>query len=133
MSGAIAITRLGLTAWELRSAAARSGDARAARRMLAIALVLEGTERREAAESCGMDRQTLRDWVNRYNTEGLAGLADRRAKPEPRRLDASEVAELAERVEAGPDLAMDEVVRWRWEHLRRGIAERWGVVLQSGR
>ena len=22
-----------------------------------------------AARSCGMDRQTLRDWVHRYNTE----------------------------------------------------------------
>jgi transposase len=24
-----------------------------------------------------MDRQTLRDWVHRYNDEGLAGLRDR--------------------------------------------------------
>jgi len=33
--------------------------------MLAIALVMEGQSRREAAESCGRDRQTLRDWVIR--------------------------------------------------------------------
>ncbi|WP_371931087.1 helix-turn-helix domain-containing protein [Roseovarius sp. MMSF_3281] len=35
--------------------------------MLAIALVLEGTSRKAAAESCGVERQTLRDWVHRYN------------------------------------------------------------------
>ncbi len=45
--------------------------------MLAIALVLEGSDRKGAAETCGMDRQTLRDWVHRYNAEGLAGLTNR--------------------------------------------------------
>ena len=56
----IAITRTELTASELRTAAGRTKDARAARRMLAIALVLEGADRTTAAETCGMDRQTLR-------------------------------------------------------------------------
>ena len=56
----IAITRRDLTAVALRAAAGRTKDARAARRMLAIALVLEGADRATAAETCGMDRQTLR-------------------------------------------------------------------------
>ena len=73
----VEITRTELSAAELRRAAARSRDADAARRMLALALVLEGKSRKEAAESCGMDRQTLRDWVIRYNDKGLAGLSDR--------------------------------------------------------
>ncbi|WP_378395563.1 helix-turn-helix domain-containing protein, partial [Rhodoplanes sp. P11] len=59
----ITITRNDLTATQLRRGAARSRDANAARRMLALALVLEGKSRSEAASSCGMDRQTLRDWV----------------------------------------------------------------------
>ena len=99
--------------------------------MLAIALVLEGTDRRAAAETCGMDRQTLRDWVHRYNAEGLAGLVDRRAKSQPRRLDAGQVAELAGWVDAGPDPATDGVVRWRRQDLRRRIAERFGVELHE--
>ena len=45
-----------------------------ARRILALALVLEGKSRGEAAISCGMDRQILCDWVHRYNAEGLVGL-----------------------------------------------------------
>ena len=56
----IAITRKELTAAQLRAAAGKTKDARAARRMLAIALVLEGAPRRTAAATCGMDRQTLR-------------------------------------------------------------------------
>ena len=59
---AVAITRTELSGRELRVAAAKAKDAKAARRMPAIALVLEGVDRKTAAESCGMDRQTLRDW-----------------------------------------------------------------------
>ena len=71
----IAITRTGLDAAGFRSAAAREKDAAASRRMLALALVLEGRTRTEAAQAAGMDRQTLRDWVHRYNEAGLAGRA----------------------------------------------------------
>src|SRR5215211_7894709 len=63
---AVAITRTELPAADLRRKAARTRDAKAARRMLAIALVLEGRPRGEAAAQCGMDRQALRDWVHRY-------------------------------------------------------------------
>ena len=56
---AIEITRQELTSAELRAAAGKVKDSRAARRMLAIALVLEGADRTSAATTCGMDRQTL--------------------------------------------------------------------------
>ena len=59
MSG-IEIIRLDLTSSDLRKAAGKNRDAKASRRMLALALVLEGVDRTRAAESCGMDRQTLR-------------------------------------------------------------------------
>ncbi len=61
MGAAVAITRLDLTAGELRKAARKEKNGTAARRILALALVLEGSDRKKAAESCGMDRQTLRD------------------------------------------------------------------------
>ena len=66
----VAVTRKELGAGELRREAGRCRDARAARRMLALALVLEGSSREEAARAAGMDRQTLRDWVHRCNAEG---------------------------------------------------------------
>src|SRR5689334_15824242 len=113
----VAVTRKEPGAVELRREAARCRDARAARRMLALALVLEGASRAEAARAAGMDRQTLRDWVRRYNEEGLAGLRDRR-RPGPRpRLtpeqEAEQEAELATAVERGPDPDRDGVVGWR--------------------
>lgn len=131
MSAAVRITRTGLTAAELRRAAGKSRDARAARRMLAIALVLEGVDRKTAAETCGMDRQTLRDWVHRYNADGLAGLANRPGGARARRLDAGQMAELASWVEAGPDPAVDGVVRWRRRDLERRIADRFGVEVHE--
>ena len=76
---AIEITRDDMTAAELWAASGKAEDALSARRMLAIALVLDGIDRRTAARSCGMDRQTLRDWVHRYNAEDLAGLVNRKA------------------------------------------------------
>src|SRR5690242_11828422 len=63
----VAVTRKEPGAAELRREAGRCRDAKAARRMLALALVLEGASREAAARCAGMDRQTLRDWVHRYN------------------------------------------------------------------
>lgn len=127
---AVAITRMELDAAGLRRAAARERDASASRRMLALALVLEGRPRTEAARLAGMDRQTLRDWVHRYNAEGLAGLRDRVEGRGPKpRLTPGQVAEIAEWVRRGPDPAADRVVRWRRADLARAIAARFGVVL----
>ena len=102
----------------------------AARRMLALALVLEGISRGEAAQAAGMDRQTLRDWVHRYNEQGLAGLWDKQGKTGPKPLLSPEQeAEIAKWVRRGPDLAEHGVVRWRRADLARAIAARFGVVL----
>jgi transposase len=92
---AISITRKDHTAGALRFEASRARDGGSARRMLALALVLEGRSRTEAAISCGMDRQTLRDWVHRYNAEGLTGLLDRPRSGRRPRLTAAQEIELA--------------------------------------
>src|SRR5262245_38063579 len=52
--------RTDYTAGEVRRFAQRAKDAAQARRLLAIAAVLEGASREEAAKIGGMDRQTLR-------------------------------------------------------------------------
>ena len=127
----ISITRGELTAADLRAASGRTKDARAARRMLAIALVLEGVDRATAAKTCGMDRQTLRDWVHRYNSEGLAGLANRKVPHRPRRLTPEQMMTLAAWVEAGPDAETDGVVRWRRRDLQHRIEAAFGVTLHE--
>ena len=128
----VAITRLDLSVVDLRQAAARTQDATVARRMLAIALVLEGSSRAEAAQTCAMDRQTLRDWVHRYNVSGLDGLSDqlRRNGPLPR-LSAEQQAEVAGWVDQGADLGRDGVVRWRRVDLQQRIRQNFGVDLHE--
>lgn len=128
---AIEIERKEHTAEELRRLACRVSDPDQARRMLAIALVMEGSDRTTAARSCGMDRQTLRDWVHRYNAEGVAGLVDRPRPGRPPRLTAAEVEALVEVVEAGPDVAVHGVVRWRCVDLQGVVAERFAVALSE--
>ena len=127
---AVAITRADHDAAGLRAAAGRSLDGAAARRMLALALVLDGHARSEAARLCGMDRQTLRDWVHRDNKEGLAGLSTRPHGGGPRRLLSGEQeAAVAALVRSGPDRAMHGVVRWRRVDLAAVIEKRFGVTL----
>jgi len=128
----VSITRQDYTASDLRSEAARSKDAAYARRTLGLALVLEGVPRKTAAVSCGMDRQTLRDWVHRYNAEGLAGLCNRPHAGGPVcKLNETQTAELAGWVRSGPNLEEDQVVRWRLKDLQHRIAERFQVTLHE--
>lgn len=129
---AVAITRLDLAASDLRQEASRTRDACVVRRLLAIALVLEGCSREDAAESCGMDRQTLRDWVHRYNDEGIAGLSNRahRNGPAPR-LTSEQEAELIRWIEHGPDLERDGVVRWRRVDLRARIEQEFSICFHE--
>jgi transposase len=98
--------------------------------MLALALVMEGVSRGYAAHACGMDRQTLRDWVHRYNADGLSRLADRWGDSGPkRRLSPTLEAGVAEQVRLGPDHARHGVVRW-WRIDLAGVIEaEYSVVL----
>jgi transposase len=130
MGAAVSITRFDLTASELRKAASEEKNSAAARRILALALVLDGLDRKTAAEACGMDRQTLRDWVHRYNAAGLAGLRNLKSPGRGSKLTAQQ-AELAALVEAGPDPAVHGVVRWRRVDLRDELQRRFGVALHE--
>ncbi len=112
----------------LRELAKRSRDPRQIRRLLALAAVYDGMSRVDAAKVGGMDRQTLRDWAHRFNAAGPDGLTNRAGAGRPRRLTEVQMRELAEIVEAGPDPAVDGVVRWRRVDLRRAIEERFGVI-----
>jgi transposase len=99
--------------------------------MLALAMVLEGRSRTEAAELNGMDRQTLRDWVHRYNADGVAGL---KSRPHPGRapaLSALQRAELLDLVIQGPDPRIHGVVRWRCVDLQAEVARRFSVTVHE--
>ena len=128
----VLITRLELTPEDLRREASRTKDAAAGRRMLAIALVLEGHRRGVAARQSAMDGQTLRDWAHRYNAEGIAGLFNRpHGGGPPRKLTAAQEAAIAAWVSAGPDPERDGVVRWRLIDLGKRIVDEFNVPLHE--
>jgi transposase len=115
------------SAEELRALARRSKDVNQSRRLLSLAAVRDGKDRGEAAKIGGMDRQTLRDWVHRFNASGPEGLFDHWTDGPKPRLSAEQLAEFAKIVGVGPDRERDGVVRWRRVDLKRVIKERFGV------
>ena len=119
------------SAAEVRALAKAAVVPEQARRLLAIALILDGASRAEAARSTGMDRQTLRDWVHRFNAAGPDGLVDRKAPGRQRRLEPEQQRELARCLENGPELTQDGVARWRLVDLCALVERRYGVRYQE--
>ena len=88
------------SAEELRRLARRSKDVNQSRRLLSLAAVRDGLDRGSAAKIGGMDRQTLRDWVHRFNASGPEGLIDNWTEGPKPRLSAEQLAQFAQIVEA---------------------------------
>src|SRR4051812_36620652 len=65
--------RTDYTAGEVRRFARRAKDGAQARRLLALAAVLDGASREEAAKIGGMGRPTIRGWGIRYKELGPDG------------------------------------------------------------
>src|SRR5216684_5835479 len=130
MSAAVGL-RDDFTAADLRRLAGKAKDADQARRLLALAAVYDGMDRATAARIGGMDRQTLRDWVHRFNEHGPDGLINIKPTGRPPKLSDEQKQALKQLVEAGPDLETDGVVRWRCVDLKRVLGQRFGVDLSE--
>jgi len=131
MSAAVKIPRMDHTLSELRGLVARTRDVAQSRRLLAIAMVREGSSRLDAARQAGMDRQTLRDWVHRYNEAGVGGLLSLPAPGPTPKLSQAQLNELRTLVVAGPDATMHQVVRWRCVDLRDEVLRRFAVTVSE--
>ena len=94
MGKPIEITRMDFSPAALRELAAHERDGAVVRRLLALAMILDGASREEAARLNGMDRQTLRDWVHRYNTGGVEGLRPHVIPGRPPALSEARMEEL---------------------------------------
>ena len=131
MGAGVGITRTDHTSAELRALSGRCSDGAQVRRLLALALVLDGHSRTEAAALSGMDRQTLRDWVHRYNAEGVEGCKSRAIPGRTPALCEAQMAELRELVIQGPDPDLHKVVRWRCVDLKAEVARRFSVEVHE--
>lgn len=68
--------------------------------------------REQAAKQAGLDRQALRNWVLRYNAEGIDGLHDRPRSGRPSFLDEGQMAVFRGIVLRGPDTERDGISSW---------------------
>ena len=126
MAAAIGL-RTDHTAADLRRFARRCDDPDQVRRLLAMALILDGGSRSDAAKVAGVTLQIVRDWVLRFNTECPDGLATRKAQGRTTILNDQQRAGLAEIVEAGPIPAAHGVVRWRLADLALWVWDEFSV------
>lgn len=127
-SSRIEIRRTEHSSQDLRKMSGLARTPKAACRMLAIANVLDGMSREMASRLAGIDRQTLCDWVHRYNDEGVEGLYGRTPPGAPPKLNEAQRLEIKEIVLKGPDPAVDGIVRWRCCDLKALIWKRYGVA-----
>ena len=116
---------------ELRVQARVSRDADQTRRLLALAAIYEGASRGAAAAIGGVQRQTVRDWVAAFNAHGPAGLIDGKAPGQRPLLNPEQRQVLRRIVEAGPDPAVDGVVRWRLIDLAQWIFTEFGIAISK--
>ena len=123
--------RVDYDARQLRALAKAARDANQTRRLLALAAIYDGGSRREAAKIGGVGVQTVRDWVLAFNTEGPPGLLDGKASGNQPLLNPEQRAALKQIVEAGPNPAVDGVVRWRLGDLAQWVFAEFGVSVSK--
>ena len=125
------VIREDISSAALRREARRERDSRVVCRLLAIANALDGMSREQAAKQAGLDRQALRDWVLRYNAEGIDGLHDRPRSGRPSFLDEGQMAVFGGIVLRGPDRERDGISSWTAKDLCRVVEARFGITYRE--
>jgi transposase len=115
------------SATELRKFIRRERRAPIVRRLQAVLGALEGETAKNLAPRVQLCERVLRDWVSRYNREGLAGLEDQPGRGRKPALRPEQERQLQARIRAGAT-ADDGVCTLRGEDVRRILAEEFGVV-----
>lgn len=124
MSAKIAVTRIDHTPETLRKLASSHKFRDCRCRLRAVALMMEDTVSRAAiARRVGVDVQTLRDWVVRYNGAGIEGLRDAARPGRPPKLDEAQETHLVAWMDAGPDVDAGEPCRWTVADIRQWIKD----------
>lgn len=123
--------RTDYTPEHLETLAASVADKAHARRLHAIRAVLQGASRREAATIGGMQRQTLRDWVQRFNAEGPDGLLSRKRSGRPAKLSPGQKLGLIAILTSPSAKQHYGVSCWRLADIASLVKQRYGVELNT--
>ena len=115
------------SAQELRVLAVACSDLKQARRLQALAVILDGGSIRAAAKSVGVTPQSVGDWVKSFSLHGPDGLISRKHPGRAPILNDKQRRALARIVKAGPPPGLLVAERWRVIDLVQWVWEKLGV------
>lgn len=107
----------------------RSYEARYDHRLHAVLMVAQGLSCRKVATLLGDSPRTVAYWVNRFEAEGLSGLADGDRPGRPRRLNEQQLHEIQEALRSSPANYGLTANLWDGKLLSHFIRQRFGVEL----
>lgn len=107
----------------------RTYEARYDHRLHAILLVAQGMSSRQAAQLLGDSPRTVAYWVQRFETEGLAGLADAERPGRPRRLDQNQLYQIEQALRKSPHEVGLSVNLWDGKALSAYIKQEFRIQL----
>jgi len=112
---------------ELRRLARSESNARMRIRLQAVVLAKQGRSSVEIARTLDAGRRSVQTWIQRYNEEGIEGLAHRPGQGRPWRLTVAQRERLCARLDAG---ARDDdgVCTLRGKDLQRILQKEFGQL-----
>lgn len=98
-----------------------------AKRLRAVLLAKQGFTAPEIATCAGFSRRMVQKWVERYNAEGLVGLATKSGRGRKPPLTPQQDEQLQQRLDAGP-LPADGVCTLRGKDVQRILEQEFGQL-----
>jgi transposase len=117
----------GLSLKELRSRLSDAAYGAFRTRLQAVVMAKEGHTAVAIAQSLGVGRRTVQDWVHWYNTQGVERLSGKVPPGKVPPLSPEKLEQFLARIEAGPQ-AQDKVCALRGIEGRRILREEFGVA-----
>jgi transposase len=98
-------------------------------RYLALALIASGRTIKQVAAQVGKRRQTLAEWVERYNAYGIDGIKPEFKSNRAPFLDEDQFLELIKALDQSPIQSGIPSTRWRGADVALWIEERWDIKI----
>jgi transposase len=115
-----------LTPDDLAKIAKKEPNPRVRQRLLAVRLVVMGNTVPQAAKAIGLKQRQSRNWIHRFNDEGVNGLRDRPRSGQPVKLHRQEEQAFRERIEKGATQE-DPTRNLRVKDIQRILREEFGA------
>ena len=116
---------------ELAKFAKKEPNPRVRQRLLAVRLVVMGNNIPQAAKAAGLKQRQTRNWIHRFNAEGINGLRDRPRPGQPVKLPRQKEQAFGGRIEKGA-IQKDRTCNLRVKDIRRILRDEFGAHYSLG-